>query len=311
MLIRNLNNNEKIKKYALEIGFDDVGIIRADFLSDEKDNLQKWLDNNYHAEMSYMERNFDKRLDARLLVENAKSIIVVLKNYYPPKVQNSDTYQISKYAYGQDYHKVLKDDLYKLFEFINNEINETKGRVFVDSAPVLEKAIAKKAGLGWIGKNSMLLTKKGSFFFIGEIIIDLELSYSDKELASFCGNCTKCIDACPTNAIVEPYIINANKCISYLTIEKKGDFDDNLNLNFENNIFGCDICQNVCPWNKKSTPTNDPRLLNNSILLKLKHNDWENISQQTFNNIFKHSPVKRTKLEGLRRNINFVKNKQR
>ncbi|MBN2662252.1 MAG: tRNA epoxyqueuosine(34) reductase QueG [Bacteroidales bacterium] len=302
---------ELIKNQALKTGFNEIGIIKADFLSSEKEHLQKWIDNNYHADMSYMKRNFEKRLNPNLLVENAKSVIVVLKNYFPQKQQNNNTYQISKYAYGADYHKILKDDLYKLFEFINKQIEPVNGRVFVDSAPVLERSIAKKAGLGWIGKNSMLLTKKGSFFFIGELIIDIELTYSTKQINSYCGSCTKCIEACPTGAIIKPYIINSNNCISYQTIEKKGEFENDFNLNFKNNIFGCDICQDVCPWNKKSIPTEDERFNPHFLLLQLEKKDWENISEQTFNNIFINSAVKRTKYTGLYRNINYIKNKQK
>lgn len=299
-----------IKEKALEIGFDDVGIIKADFLSDQKNYLQDWLNKGFHAEMSYMQNNFEKRLDSRLLVENAKSIIIVLKNYFPSKIQIPDTYKVSKYAYGQDYHKVLKDDLFSLFEYINTNISQISGRVFVDSAPVLEKALAQKAGLGWIGKNSLLLTKKGSFMFIGEIIIDLELEYDSPNIKNFCGNCTKCINACPTNAITEPYIIDSSKCISYLTIEKKGEFSNEENYNFNDYIFGCDICQDVCPWNNKSVKTTDSRFEPNNLLLSLTKKDWNEISEQTFNNIFADTAVKRTKYSGLKRNIEFVDKKK-
>ncbi len=301
-----MNKAQLIKEYALNLGFDDVGIIKADFLKDEEKRLREWLNRRYNAEMSYMERNFQKRLDVRELVENAKTVIVVLKNYYPKELQQADTYQISKYAYSADYHKIIKDDLHKLFNYINSEIQPILGRVFVDSAPVLEKTLAKNAGLGWIGKNSLLLTKKGSYYFIGEIIIDLELNYDDVDFLSYCGTCTKCIDACPTNAIVEPYIVDANKCISYLSIEKKGAFDEKMSLNFENNIFGCDICQDVCPWNRKVKSTIDERFNPNFLLLQLKKDDWINLSKQKFDNIFNTSAVKRTKYEGLMRNIEYV-----
>ncbi len=301
--------SEIIKKQAINLGFDDVGITNADFLKNEKNNLEKWLKKGYNAGMKYMENNFNKRLDQRLLVDEAKSIIVVLKNYYPKKKQNKDNYLISKYAYGKDYHKVLKNDLYKLFNFINEKISPAKGRVFVDSAPVLEKKLAKKAGLGWIGKNSLLLTKKGSYFFIGEIISNLELFYDKPYTKNFCGNCNKCINACPNNAITEPFVIDANKCISYQTIERKNEFEQNFNLNFNNYIFGCDICQDVCPWNKNSKPTNDKRFEPKSLLFDLKKDDWENLSKQTFNNIFGKSAVKRTKYKGLFRNIEYLKNK--
>ncbi len=301
--------SEKIKQFALEIGFDDVGIVEADFLHEEKQHLEEWLDNGYNAEMRYMNNHFDKRLNPKLLVENAKSIIVVIKNYYPSQKQAKDTLQVSKYAYFGDYHHIIKKKLRNLFDKINTEVAEINGRVFVDSAPVLEKIWAKKANLGWIGKNSLLLTKQGSYFFIGEIICDLPLEYDTPQIKDYCGTCTKCIDACPTKAIVEPYIIDANKCISYLTIEKKGDFDKNLNLNFKNYIFGCDICQDVCPWNKKSEPTDDKDFEPNFLLLSLKYDDWQNLSKQTFNKIFKNSAVKRTKYEGLTRNIKYATRK--
>jgi len=297
---------QKIKEFAKQIGFDDVGIVKVDFLHTEKEHLQEWIDKGYNAEMSYMNRNFEKRLNPNLLVENAKSIIVVIKNYYPDKQQAKDTYQVSKYAYFPDYHYLIKDDLKKILEFINTEIEPVKGRYFVDSAPVLEKIWAQKAGLGWIGKNSLLLTKKGSYFFIGEIICDIELSYDETDFKNFCGTCSKCIDACPTNAIVEPYVIDANKCISYQTIEKKGEFNDDLNLNFKNYIFGCDICQDVCPWNNKAVPTNDNRFDPNFLLLSLKCDDWENLSQQDFNKIFRKTPLERVKYTGLMRNIKYV-----
>ncbi len=298
--------SEKIKKYALELGFDAVGIIKSEFLSHEESKLRNWLKKDFHAGMDYMMRNTEKRLDPSLLVEKAKTLIVVLKNYFPAKRQIQGTLKVSKYAYSQDYHKILKEDLFNLFAYINENIEHINGRVFVDSAPVLEKKWAQKAGLGWIGKNSLLLTKKGSFFFIGEIIIDIELDYEKTEFKNFCGTCTKCIDACPTNAITEPFVINSNLCISYLTIERRGIFDENMNLNFRDYIFGCDICQDVCPWNRKSKPSEDKRFSPHFLLLELQRNDWKNINKQKFDNIFRKSAVKRTKYEGLMRNINYV-----
>lgn len=308
-----MNKNEKneiIKKYALELGFDDVGIVKAEFLLEEQKHLETWLKKGFHAEMNYMENNFEKRLNPLKLIENAKSIIVVLKNYFPSQQQEKDTFKISKYAYGEDYHKVIKDDLHKLFSFINKEIGATEGRIFVDSAPVLEKKWAQKAGLGWIGKNSLLLTKKGSFFFIGEIILDLELQYDDVEIKNFCGNCSKCIDFCPTKAITEPYIINSNLCISYLTIEKKGEFHEDLKLYFEDYIFGCDICQDVCPWNSNAKSTDEKRFEPNFLLLELEKIDWEKLKISEFDNIFRNSAVKRTGFDGLKRNINFINSGQ-
>ncbi len=298
-----------IKKYAIQIGFDDLGIVKADFLDSEKKYFLDWLDKGYNAEMGYMSRNIEKRLDPRLLVENAKSIIVVIKNYYPQNLQNTDTYKISKYAYNQDYHIVIKNDLTKLFEFINQNVTKIKGRIFVDSAPVLERAWAKKTGLGWIGKNSMLITKKGSFFFIGVIISDLETEYKPLEMDSYCGNCTKCIDACPTNAIVEPFVIDSNKCISYQTIENKGEIELNLKDKFNDFIFGCDICQDVCPWNTKQNPTNDKRFSLKDEIKILDKKTWEKLNKETFDNIFVNSAVKRTKFDKIVRNIKFVSNK--
>jgi epoxyqueuosine reductase len=303
-----LNKTERIKKYAKELGFDDIGIVEAKLLSQEAKHLNSWLEKKYNADMHYMKKNIDKRLNPKLLVPNAKSIIIVLKNYFPKKTQNKNSFLISKYAYGTDYHKILKKDLKKLYNFINDNIEPINGRIFVDSAPVLEKIWAQKAGLGWIGKNSLLITKKGSFFFIGEIICDIELQYNSSEMKNYCGSCSKCIDNCPTNAIMPNKTINSNKCISYLTIEKKDNFDPNMNLNFKNFIFGCDICQDVCPWNSKSQASNDPRLEPHFLLLELKKNDWKNLSIDTFNTIFKHSAVKRTKYNGLLRNIRYVSN---
>jgi len=295
------NVSEIIKNKALKLGFSSCGISKSDFLADDKINLENWLAKKYNAEMQYMENYFDKRLDTRKLVENSKSVISVIMNYYPAKKQDENcNYKISKYAYGKDYHFIIKEKLQKLFDFINENIAKTEGRIFVDSAPVLERAWAKKSGLGWIGKNSLLITKKGSYFFIGEIICDLELE-PDTPINEYCGTCTKCIDACPTNAITEPYIVDANKCISYLTIEKKRELDEKINL--FNWIFGCDICQDICPWNKNSEPTSEKLFSPHSKFLENTKNDWQNLNKSDFNEIFKKSPVKRTKYEGFMRNI--------
>jgi len=293
--------SEIIKNKALELGFSACGISKSDFLSDNKIKLEEWLAKGYNAEMQYMENYKDKRLDTKLLVENSKSVISVLMNYYPEELQNKNCdYKISKYAYGKDYHFVIKEKLQKLFDFINENIAKTEGRIFVDSAPVLERAWAKKSGLGWIGKNSLLITKKGSYFFIGEIICDIELE-PDSPINEYCGTCTKCIDACPTNAITEPYVVNANKCISFQTIEKKGVLDKKTNL--FSWIFGCDICQDVCPWNKNSMPTSEKLFIPHPKLLENTKSDWENLNKSDFNEIFKKSGVKRTKYEGFMRNI--------
>lgn len=257
--------------------------------------------------MSYMENHFDKRLDPRLLVDGAQSIISVLLNYFPPETQIPDTYKISKYAYGTDYHFVIKDKLKDLLAFIQTEIGEVNGRAFVDSAPVLDKAWAAKSGLGWIGKHSNLLSKKtGSFYFIAELIVDLPLVY-DTPVTDHCGSCTACIDACPTQAIVEPYMVDGSKCISYFTIELKNEIPPVMKGKFDNWIFGCDVCQDVCPWNRFSKPHREPLFNPNPDLLELSKADWEDITKDVFQKLFKKSAVKRTRFEGLKRNVEFVR----
>ncbi len=259
-----INNKEKyahlIKAESKRLGFLSCGISKADFLEVEAPRLENWLNNNFNGQMSYMENHFDKRLDPRLLVDGAKSVVSLLLNYYPNEIQNVDSYKISKYAYGQDYHHVIKDKLKDLLQFIQNEIGEVNGRVFVDSAPVLDKAWAAKSGLGWIGKNSNLLTQKvGSFYFIAELILDIELDY-DLPTTDHCGTCTACIDACPTQAIVSPYVVDGSKCISYFTIELKDNIPNEFKNKFDDWMFGCDVCQDVCPWNRFSKPNSEPFL---------------------------------------------------
>ncbi|MCK5028362.1 MAG: tRNA epoxyqueuosine(34) reductase QueG [Bacteroidales bacterium] len=294
-----------IKSKALELGFSAIGVSKADFLEEESLYLKEWLDNGFHGEMQYMENHFEKRTDPRKLVEGAKSVISVLLNYYPKEQQTDNTYKVSKYAYGKDYHYVVKEKLNSLFEFINNEIGEIDGRVFVDSAPVMDKVWASKSGLGWIGKNTNLISRDfGSFVFIGELIIDLELDY-DQSIKDYCGNCTKCIDACPTNAI-SPYELDARKCISYLTIEKKGDLPENLKGKWNNWIFGCDICQDVCPWNSKLKPHNERAFKISDELRNLTTEEWRKLEKPTFKKLFKNTPIERTKFEGLKRNISFL-----
>ena len=298
-----------IKEKAKSLGLLECAIIPASFLEDEKEHFQNWLDNDMHGEMGYMARNIEKRLDPRLLYENAKTIIVVLQNYFPKNTQQNSTAPVlSKYAYGTDYHFVMKDKLKELLKFIQQEIPNCNGRPFVDSAPVLERTWAKKAGLGWIGKNSILISQKhGSFFFIGELILDIELPYDDVKLVrNHCGNCTKCIDACPTKAIVSERVVDARKCISYQTIELRGDLDESLNGQFENRVFGCDICQDVCPWNLKSEPHNEPNFEPHQKLLKLTKDDWHKMEKPLFNELFKNSAVKRTGFKGLKRNLEFI-----
>lgn len=258
--------------------------------------------------MHYMENHFDKRLDPRILVPGAKSVISMLLNYYPSDEQSDKTApKISKYAYGTDYHFVIKEKLFSFLEFIKQNIGDVDGRAFVDSAPVMDKVWAKKSGLGWIGKNSNLINKgSGSFFFIAELIIDLELEY-DGPIKDYCGTCTKCIDACPTDAIVSPYVVDGSKCISYFTIELKEAIPESVKGKFENWVFGCDVCQDVCPWNSFSKPNKEPHFKANNELLQLSKTDWQEITEETFKRVFKDSAVKRTKFSGLRRNIDFLK----
>jgi epoxyqueuosine reductase len=295
-----------IKAEAKRLGFLTCGFSKAEFLEEEAPRLEKWLKNNMHGEMKYMENHFDKRLDPRLLVDGAKSVISLLLNYYPQEIQNEDTYKVSKYAYGQDYHHVIKSKLRQLQEFITEEIGEVYGRAFVDSAPVLDKAWAAKSGLGWMGKHSNLLTQQiGSFYFIAELIVDLELEY-DAPVTDHCGSCTACIDACPTEAIVEPYVVDGSKCISYFTIELKNEIPASVKNKFDDWIFGCDICQDVCPWNRFSKPHAEPLFNPNPELLTMTKKDWEEITEDVFKKVFQKSAVKRTKFSGLKRNIKFL-----
>lgn len=305
-----MTNKEKytqlIKAEAKRLGFFDCGISKARFLHEEEKNVEKWLKKGFHGEMKYMENHFEKRLDPTKLLDGAKSVISLLFPYYPPETQkDKEAPIISKYAYGEDYHFVLKDKMHQLLNFINQEIGEVSGRVFTDSAPVLDKKWAELSGLGWIGKNSLLLTKQGSFFFIGELIIDLELEY-DTAINSYCGTCTRCIDACPTQAITEPYVIDANKCISYLTIEFKGDLPKQLQNSFNNRVFGCDICQDVCPHNRKPFFHDEARFFPKENFLEMSKQEWFEITEDVFRKIFKKSAVKRTKFSGFKRNLKFI-----
>jgi epoxyqueuosine reductase len=300
-----------ITQKARDLGFFHIGFSKAEFLEEEAPRLEQWLSKNYHGEMSYMANHFDKRLDPRLLVDDAKTVISLLFNYYTDQKQKDpEAPKISQYAYGEDYHHVIKDKLKELIAFIQEEIGEVNGRGFVDSAPVMDKAWAKKAGLGWIGKNANLITREqGSFFFIADLIIDVEIE-ADGPITDFCGTCTRCIDACPTDAIVQPYLVDGSKCISYLTIELK---DELLPREFagkmDNWMFGCDICQDVCPWNRFSVLHNEERFQLNPQLLGLSKNDWHNLQEEGFQVLFQRSAVKRTKYQGLKRNITFLKGK--
>jgi len=298
-----------IKTEAKKLGFMFCGMAKAEFLEDEAPRLETWLKKGMHGEMQYMENHFDKRLDPRLLVDGAKSVISMGLNYYTENEQHDPLApKISSYAYGADYHHVIKDKLKQLLEIINEKIGEVNGRAFVDSAPVLDKAWAKKAGMGWIGKNTNLISKKaGSFFFLAELIVDLELEYDVEPTADHCGTCTKCIDACPTEAIVAPYIVDGSRCISYLTIELKNEIPQEFKGKMDNWMFGCDICQDVCPWNKFSVLNTEPSFTPKHELLGMSKHDWEDITQDVFQKVFKNSAVKRTKFAGLKRNIEFLK----
>tara|TARA_B100000579_G_C22843758_1_gene863142 strand:+ start:2023 stop:2940 length:918 start_codon:yes stop_codon:yes gene_type:complete len=300
-------NTEFIKTEAKKLGFSSCGISKARFLSEEAKNFEKWLSNGYQGSMSYLERNIDKRLDPTLLVPGSKSVISLAFNYFPPKkLIDNNNFIISKYAYGKDYHKVLKKKLKKLLFLMRERIGDIEGRVFVDSAPIHERAWAKLSGLGWVGKNSLLINKnQGSYFFLAEIICDLELEY-DEPVLNRCGNCSRCIDACPTGAITKAQVINAKKCISYLTIENKDNIPEELNDSMNNSIFGCDVCQDVCPWNKKSKPHEEIEFLPKKNLKKLRKKDWVELTEETFDRIFEGSAIKRTKYKGLKRNIRAV-----
>lgn len=306
--MNNLSKNTNlIKAEAKRLGFLSCGISKAEFLEEEAPRLETWLNKNMNGEMTYMENYFDKRLDPTVLVPDSKSVISLLLNYFPLETQPSDTYKISKYAYGTDYHFVIKDKLKQLMQFISEEIGEVHGRAFVDSAPVLDKAWAAKSGLGWIGKHSNLLTKQlGSFYFIAELIVDLDLEY-DTPVTDHCGSCTACIDACPTNAIVADRVVDGSKCISYFTIELKNEIPTSQKGNFEDWMFGCDICQDVCPWNRFSKPHSEPLFNPHPELLSMTKKDWEDITEEVFQQLFKKSAVKRTKFSGLKRNIEFLK----
>ncbi len=306
-----INNKEKytqlIKAESKRLGFLSCGISKAGFLEEDAPRLENWLHNNHQGQMSYMENNFDKRLNPTLLVDDSKSVVSLLLNYFPSEEQNKESYKISKYAYGQDYHFVIKEKLKELLNTIQIEIGEVSGRAFVDSAPILDKAWAAKGGLGWIGKNSNLITQKvGSFYFIAELIIDLELEY-DHATTDHCGTCTACIDSCPTDAIVSPYVVDGSKCISYFTIELKENLPFEMKGKFDDWIFGCDVCQDVCPWNRFSKPHKEPLFNPNTELFSFTKKDWEEITDEVFKNIFKNSAVKRTKIQGLKRNITFLK----
>jgi len=296
-----------IKQEAKRLGFDFCGVSKAEFLEEEAPRLEAWLNSKKHGKMEYMENHFDKRLNPTLLVDGAKSVVSLLYNYYPEQTQITDSPKISKYAYGKDYHEIIKEKLKEFLNTLKEKIGDVNGRAFVDSAPVLDKAWAKKSGLGWIGKNANLINKQnGSFFFIAELIIDIDLEY-DGAIQDYCGTCTKCIDACPTEAIVEPFIVDGSKCISYLTIELKDAIPTEFKNKMDNWAFGCDVCQDVCPWNRFSMPHHEKEFNNQTGLLNLSTNEWYELTEETFNKVFNQSAVKRTKYKGLKRNLEFIK----
>ena len=302
-----MNYSQLIKQKAEKFGFQSCGISKAEFLEEEAPRLETWLNKGYHGEMKYMENHFDKRLNPTLLVDGAKSVISLSCNYFPKvKIDEINNFKISKYAYGEDYHEVIKDILKEMVAELQKEIGEFGFRVFVDSAPVLEKAWARKSGLGWVGKNANLITKKhGSFYFLAEIICDLELEY-DLAVTDHCGSCRACIDACPTQAIVSDRIVDGSKCISYATIELKNEIPDYFNGKMDDWMFGCDVCQDVCPWNRFSAPTLQEKFAPNFQKLNFRKNEWKELTQELFSEIFKKSAVKRTKFSGLMRNVNLL-----
>ncbi len=301
-------DSRRIKEEAARLGFTACGIAQGSRLEDEATHLKKWLGTGFQGGMDYMNRYVEKRVDPTLLVEGAKSVISVILNYFPEEIQCDPLApKISKYTYGKDYHRVMKKKLKKLLDFINEEMGPVNGRYFVDSAPVLDRAWAAKAGLGWIGKNSNLISKEyGSFVFIGELVVDLELA-CDHPVKDYCGDCTRCIDACPTGAIVADRVIDSRKCISYHTIENKREIPPEMKGKMENWVFGCDICQDVCPWNQNLTPHREPGFNPHPDLLKLTREEWFEMDEEQFNRLFAGTPVMRTKYTGLKRNLEFLK----
>ncbi|RAI94799.1 tRNA epoxyqueuosine(34) reductase QueG [Algoriphagus yeomjeoni] len=305
-------NAHLIKSAAKRLGFDFCGIAKAGFLEEEAPRLEEWLNRNYQGEMGYLANHFDKRLDPTKLVEGAKTVVSLIYNYYPEQKlpESSESIKLAKYAYGEDYHFVIRDKLNEFLEILRDEIGEIDGRGFVDSAPVMERQWAQKAGLGWLGKNSLLLNREmGSFFFLAELIIDLEVTPDTPLAKDYCGTCTACIDACPTDAINGDGVIDGSRCISYLTIELKDSIPSEFKNKMENWAFGCDICQDVCPWNRFSKPHQEPKFQPHPELAEFTNRDWQEITEETFRKVFKKSAVKRTKLAGLKRNVEFLKSK--
>jgi len=297
-----------IKEEALRLGFDSIGVSKAEFLENEASRLESWLESGFHGQMRYMENHFDKRLDPTLLVPGAQSVISLTYNYFPKEFQREDSYKLSKYAYGEDYHMVVKDKLRDLVASMQERLGSFNARVFTDSAPIMERSWAQRSGLGWIGKHSLLISKsKGSFFFLAEIITDLELQADVPFSTDHCGTCTRCLDACPTEAIIPDKTVDASKCISYFTIELKDEIPAEFREKFEDWMFGCDICLDVCPWNRFSLPHSEPRFEPRGEILEYSKKDWEEITEDLFQNLFVNSAVERTKFSGLKRNLKFLK----
>lgn len=302
-------NASIIKSTAKQLGFDFCGIAKAGFLEEEAPKLEEWLNRNYNGKMAYLANHFDKRLDPTKLVEGAKTVVSLVYNYYPKEQlpSSENDIKLAKYAYGEDYHFVIREKLNQFLEILRDEIGEIDGRGFVDSAPVMERQWAQRAGLGWLGKNSLLLNRQmGSFYFLSELIIDLEVSPDTPLAKDYCGTCTACIDACPTDAIVGEGVIDGSRCISYLTIELKDAIPNEFKGKMENWAFGCDICQDVCPWNRFSKPHQEPRFEPKEELKNFSNADWREITEETFREVFKKSAVKRTKLVGIKRNVDFL-----
>ncbi len=297
-----------LKQECLRLGFNYCGIAKAERLDDDARRLEVWLTKNMHGKMQYMENHFDLRVDPTKLVPGAKSVITVIKNYFPETKQNADAPKVSKYAYGKDYHEVIRAKLKQLLLAMNNEIGEINGRGFVDSAPVLERSWAVKSGLGWIGKNGNLINKQsGSFYFIATLIVDVELDYDDPFAKDFCGSCRRCIEACPTDAILENKVVDGSKCISYFTIELKDALlPAEMKGKFENWMFGCDVCQDVCPWNSFSKPPDEVDFSPLPEVLNFTTQDWEELTEESFKQIFRYSPLKRAKFEGIKRSLKFI-----
>lgn len=305
-------HSQIIKSTAKRLGFDFCGIAKAEFLESEAPRLEEWLNRNYQGKMAYLANHFDKRLDPTKLVEGAKTVVSLVYNYYPEKLLSSgpENLKLAKYAYGEDYHDVIRKKLNEFLEVLKEEIGDINGRSFVDSAPVMERQWAQKAGLGWIGKNSLLLNREmGSFFFLAELIIDLEVQPDNPLSKDYCGTCTACMDACPTDAIVQPEVVDASKCISYLTIELKDAIPNEFQGKMENWVFGCDICQDVCPWNRFSKPHQETSFLPNSELANFTNKEWIEMTEETFKRVFSKSAVKRTKFSGIKRNLEFLGSK--